>query len=276
MITLYSNADLQARICDTESLSDEVKEETRIFLVHTLSNGRNIPLDLDMAGFGEHNQTLLSNAVQAIAKKTQLGQQLYQSVDNDASTQLSRTIAFPYSRHSSYPELCHLVAALRPRDIWPCTVNVQEWAKHGISVKKLFGEHCSGSDFRHDILVDAIHGQKPYVLSPQASQASSQPEIPLQLNAAPSATENALQLKGSPWNTQSALAIPPELDGLGITKDHDLDESQASTESARDMGIRAAAFQTMLGNVTGQEWEHIGLISVSDNHTFPDQELGEL
>ena len=40
---------------------------------------------------------------------------------------LPRVITFPYSRHSSYAELCHLVRVFNPKDIYPCTVDVANW-----------------------------------------------------------------------------------------------------------------------------------------------------
>ncbi len=59
------------------------------------------------------------------------------------------TIHFPYSRHSSYSELCELVAAFKPADIYPCTVDEQTWSED-ISIKTMFGHLCSGTDFLHD------------------------------------------------------------------------------------------------------------------------------
>ena len=59
---------------------------------------------------------------------------------------------FPYSRHSSYSELCELVAAFRPKDIHPCTVDPSTW-NEDISICRLFGHLCSGSDFAHDNLM---------------------------------------------------------------------------------------------------------------------------
>ncbi len=40
-------------------------------------------------------------------------------------------ITFPYSRHSSYEELCHLLSIFRPKDVWPCTVNRMDWLENG-------------------------------------------------------------------------------------------------------------------------------------------------
>jgi DNA cross-link repair 1C protein len=40
---------------------------------------------------------------------------------------LPRMITFPYSRHSSYAELCDLVRVFRPKDVYACTVNPSTW-----------------------------------------------------------------------------------------------------------------------------------------------------
>lgn len=47
-------------------------------------------------------------------------------ISKDGS-QLPKLITFPYSRHSSYDELCHLVEAFKPNDIYPCTVDELNW-----------------------------------------------------------------------------------------------------------------------------------------------------
>ena len=74
------------------------------------------------------------------------------SAVSDAKTTSSaqaNVIKFPYSRHSSYTELCTLVEALQPRDIYPCTVDEKTWLP-AISMRSLFGQYCSASVFRHD------------------------------------------------------------------------------------------------------------------------------
>lgn len=40
---------------------------------------------------------------------------------------LPRVITFPYSRHSSYPELCDLVKVFHPKDVYACTVDANTW-----------------------------------------------------------------------------------------------------------------------------------------------------
>ncbi|KAI9703485.1 MAG: hypothetical protein M1820_005789 [Bogoriella megaspora] len=62
------------------------------------------------------------------------------------------TITFPYSRHSSYEELCLLVEAFKPLEVFPCTVDEQKWSQ-AISMRTLFGHLCSGTTFSHDIVM---------------------------------------------------------------------------------------------------------------------------
>lgn len=71
---------------------------------------------------------------------------------------LSRRIVFPYSRHSSYMELCHLLEALRPKDVYPCAVDEEDWSWE-VSVENLFGHLCSGDVFAHDQKMRMREGQ---------------------------------------------------------------------------------------------------------------------
>lgn len=67
----------------------------------------------------------------------------------DQEERPNRTIRFPYSRHSSYSELCALVDAFKPKDVIPCTVDEEKW--HPTSgMRYLFGSFCSEDIFRHD------------------------------------------------------------------------------------------------------------------------------
>jgi hypothetical protein len=64
----------------------------------------------------------------------------------------NRVIKFPYSRHSSYSELCTLVDAFKPKDVYPCTVDPDNWTP-ALSMRNLFGEYCStdADAYRHDL-----------------------------------------------------------------------------------------------------------------------------
>ncbi|ODH33671.1 hypothetical protein ACO22_03289 [Paracoccidioides brasiliensis] len=65
---------------------------------------------------------------------------------------LPNTIRFPYSRHSSYDELCNFIRAFKPKDIISCTADVATWDED-VSMRTLFGHLCSGTDFTHDKLM---------------------------------------------------------------------------------------------------------------------------
>lgn len=108
-----------------------MKGQISLFLTHASASGRKIPLDIERAAFGDNDEIKLVNAFQAIAKKTQLiREKLPASIGKDHEA-LPKVITFPYSRHSSYHELCHLLEAFKPEDVWPCTVDVREWLERG-------------------------------------------------------------------------------------------------------------------------------------------------
>jgi DNA cross-link repair 1C protein len=75
------------------------------------------------------------------------------------SKPLPRTITFPYSRHSSYSELCALVEAFQPRDVYPCTVDERTWDT-SVSMRTLFGHLCSADIFAHDRVMMSILEQR--------------------------------------------------------------------------------------------------------------------
>ncbi|KAJ5142698.1 uncharacterized protein N7515_001485 [Penicillium bovifimosum] len=99
-------------------------------------------LSLDTYGVKEEGEIPLKNLVTALSHGPS-------EISGGATTDLPNTIHFPYSRHSSYAELCELVAALRPKDVYPCTVDPATWDEH-VSIGHLFGHLCSGDDFSHD------------------------------------------------------------------------------------------------------------------------------
>lgn len=65
------------------------------------------------------------------------------------SQELPRSIEFPYSRHSSYEELCDLVKAFKPVDVYPCTID-EDYMNLSKSIDGLFGHLCFGSTYAHD------------------------------------------------------------------------------------------------------------------------------
>ncbi|KAJ5543451.1 hypothetical protein N7461_009454 [Penicillium sp. DV-2018c] len=99
-------------------------------------------LSLDTYGLKEEGEIPLKNLVKALSHGPS-------EISGGDTTDLPNTIHFPYSRHSSYDELCELVAAFRPKDVYPCTVDPATWDEH-VSIRHLFGHLCSGDVFSHD------------------------------------------------------------------------------------------------------------------------------
>jgi DNA cross-link repair 1C protein len=88
-----------------------------------------MPLDLESSILGESQTTGIKTVLQAIADRAR---EVQNQPAAEPSTSLPRVIRFPYSRHSSYAELCNLVQAFMPQDVWPCTVDPEEWAREGM------------------------------------------------------------------------------------------------------------------------------------------------
>lgn len=108
------------------------------FLSKVALSGRSLTLDLQATTEEQASSLTIDKVIQAIARQlspaTTDVPKIGTNMDQRAETPLPRVIRFPYSRHSSYHELCLLVAAFKPRDVWPCTANIDEWLKYGIPI----------------------------------------------------------------------------------------------------------------------------------------------
>jgi hypothetical protein len=113
-------------------------------LNRTLDSGTGaIDLDMDMQKASQEDEGAMSlhtlvSALSSHASKTR-----------DSEKRCNRSIRFPYSRHSSYYELCELVNAFKPKDVIPCTVDEDRWDPE-LGMRNLFGAFCSEDIFRHD------------------------------------------------------------------------------------------------------------------------------
>ncbi len=109
---------------------------------------------LDGLGLNIDEDMPLKEFVRLVSKDQNLSQRVGkdksknrdQSVNDESK---DRVIHFPFSRHSSYEELRHLVSVFRPKDICPCTVDLENWTE-SIAMESLFGDLCSETIFHHD------------------------------------------------------------------------------------------------------------------------------
>ncbi|KAK6582155.1 hypothetical protein PZA11_005852 [Diplocarpon coronariae] len=140
--------------------SEVIKRELRQLLVTALeSPGRVLYLG-DLGLDDEQDNISLPQLAEAILQSATDKQQ----VENRNSEALSRTVTFPYSRHSSYEELC---------------IN--------LSIRDLFGDHCSAAIFRYDTEMMKVVAESKARYHSQQSQttASSQHSIDPKLSSPP-------------------------------------------------------------------------------------------
>ena len=113
------------RFVNTEGL---VLMEIERMLRDNLRSGRTA-LSFDEIDFDQTDLSLAKLAellARSVAEKQ--GANLSESLKVKVQTEtLPKAITFPYSRHSSYAELCHLIQVFNPKDIYPCTVDEANW-----------------------------------------------------------------------------------------------------------------------------------------------------
>jgi len=90
------------------------------------TTSRAVSLD-DMGLDRQEDELFLSQLTKVISRSLTQKRSANVNEGKQQEQDLSRTITFPYSRHSSYAELCDLVRVFRPKDIYACTVDEDTW-----------------------------------------------------------------------------------------------------------------------------------------------------
>lgn len=118
---------MKASVNSTKNIAREVRARLVDFLQEVCKSPGPVTLSIlkleDDAADAELKD--IPSAIQYLQKAVNHGQTFASS-----DPQPNR-IRFPYSRHSSYDELCQLLQVLKPRDVWPCTVQPVRWIKEG-------------------------------------------------------------------------------------------------------------------------------------------------
>lgn len=118
---------MNARFSNTDSsvLSD-IKQ-----MLHKCRRSNQQTISLDDMGLDQQEDNLdFSHLGQVLARAvTEKRNEIATEEPDDLSLgkSLPKVITFPYARHSSYFELCHIVKAFNPKDIYPCTVDEENW-----------------------------------------------------------------------------------------------------------------------------------------------------
>lgn len=94
---------------------------------------------------------------------------------------LPKRITFPYSRHASYSELCMLLEAFKPTELFPCTVDHENWTPEA-SMSFLFGHlYTDDTQFRHDQMMLRLKRGSKQAIRPQiATQAANTSKDPME------------------------------------------------------------------------------------------------
>jgi hypothetical protein len=96
------------------------------------STSRAVSLD-DMGLDRQEDDLSLSQLTKAISRSLTQKRSSKITGAKQEEQDLPRTITFPYSRHSSYAELCDLVRVFRPKDVYACTVDADTWHEGSFS-----------------------------------------------------------------------------------------------------------------------------------------------
>lgn len=113
-------------MAESKDLPQDAKDLLPKFLLSAASAQR--PMTLTLPPGNSHigsDSTGLQRALKSLTDASGKGR------GHEDGRGLPNRIRFPYSRHSSYRELCHLLQVLKPKDIWPCTVDSVRWIKQG-------------------------------------------------------------------------------------------------------------------------------------------------
>ncbi|CZR54852.1 uncharacterized protein PAC_04736 [Phialocephala subalpina] len=205
------------------SLLDKVKDpampEVKKMLVAGLrAASQRISLNTISMDIGEDSLELpeiLKALAQSVRERSSSRTESIES--QGSSNELPRVITFPYSRHSSYDELCDLVRAFKPRDVYPCTVDEQYWNEAGLSISSLFGRLCTGKNFRHDAEMEEwLESRAPRRESQQTHTTTDSQSSHLVILNSPERT------RPNPVGNRSE-ALTPRRDSLGQLKPFGVD-----------------------------------------------------
>lgn len=238
------------------------------------------PADMDDLKL-EDIVTALANRIARTKLESEAPEEVPKQPEN-----LPKHIMFPYSRHSSYGELCSLIEAFKPEDIFPCTVVPEKHWRPNHSMAYLFGHlYIDPPKFRHDQTMLRKMSERPApAKSPPVQKEMRTPEISTSpgtlppTSSTPSKTtskrkllaESQEHLEERTHSKQKMTDDPPQtVEESTNDDDSETDEEMDSAELKNAFRIEAS--DAALGNF-GKHWSTVGLVSVS-GHQEKEEEL---
>ncbi|GAO16177.1 hypothetical protein UVI_02045280 [Ustilaginoidea virens] len=137
-----------------------MKQELAVVLKNMAASGRDLSLNMGIEEFNDELSADMTAALESLLERLR-----HEPTGTEATHASPRAdglpsvILFPFARHSSYRELCHLTQTFQPKDVWPCTVD-QWWIRNRASVGSLFGRYCSEAIFEFDQQRAALFSQE--------------------------------------------------------------------------------------------------------------------
>ncbi|PKK49354.1 hypothetical protein CI102_6151 [Trichoderma harzianum] len=284
-----------------KSTTEEERDECARALTNALASGRDLQLNMSLSSAEDAHSTDLQRAMFSIINSQLMAIPSRTKVEQCSETNLPNVIRFPYSRHSSYAELCNLVSAFKPRDIWPCTFHLETWQNNAMSIESLFGKYCSDNIFAHDIRINNIvkemkrraHEEpnsqglescRSNSASPTAQVSPNAPHhgglrdtVIITEREGPVKKEchgpRELITKGASTQKSIELLTSEDDDVAGENESQESNASFTSVLSTRHSPVRCDAYDRMLQNYHGIGWNSIELISVGCNHSVEETEL---
>jgi DNA cross-link repair 1C protein len=150
-----------------ESLTDPAMLDKALFALERMASSGTNRVSLD--GMGINLDSSADITLHDFVALLSSSRSLHQPNTTTATTKLTTTLRFPYSRHSSYNELRELVAAFKPRDICPCTVDLDTW-NEDVSMEFLFGDLCPDHVWIYDAEHRSIATERRELLAAMANK----------------------------------------------------------------------------------------------------------
>lgn len=182
------------------------------------------PDDTAAYNLPEETHIRLESVIWPLVKSTIMAKE----VGPSEGRSLPNRIRFPYARHSSYPELRHLVETFRPMDVWPCTVDLPRWRERGITMRERFGAYCRGNSFEHDQLLvrlstPELHTRGEAANESQETAATSPGESSSPVHP-PNRWPHGTDVEGRPTlapEARQAMPMTTEATRIKLTTEHE-------------------------------------------------------